>query len=123
MTTEAQSEMFAPPVQFVPDHAKPRLTGENYRDAALNAAEANADEAWKAEAERAIRYLASDGQPFTSETVRDLAGDPPGNGSVMGAMIRSAAVRGLIREADGKPPNAKRPGMHGTRLIAWVGIG
>lgn len=141
MTTEAQSEMFAPPVQFVPDHAKPRLTGENYRDAALNAVEDAAPHAvpritgeqykriggeaaleaagdWEAESALAIGYLASKGEPFCSEDVRELAGNPPSPGAMGGAFQR-AAKAGLIRKQDWT--KATRRIAHATDLRTWVG--
>ena len=58
------------------------------------------------------------GYRFTGERLRELAGDPPSHHNAMGALMRTAALRGLIRKT-GTVVKAQRPSRHSADLALW----
>ena len=93
-------------------------TGEALKAEGMGKALANVTTPpWKARARQAIIDLALTGREFTSEDVRQRAGDPPTN-NVIGAMLNAAARSGVIRRAGyGK---ADRPAAHARVITRWV---
>lgn len=87
------------------------LAGMN--DAAVGAGE------WTQEWERAIAYLATTGEPFTADDVRDLAGEPSDHPNACGAIFNRLAKRGVIARVGYRP--SKRPILHAHPIALWIG--
>ena len=66
--------------------------------------------------EAAGRFCRADVK-FTAEEIRAAAGDPPGSGNAVGALLHSLARQGLIVEVGSR--RAERPDARGRRLIVW----
>jgi hypothetical protein len=84
-----------------------------------------ADEDWTAAARRAIKWLAAQGRPFTSEDVTARTGLPSGapgtnRNNAVGALMTSAAKAGLIAKTGERVPS-QRPTSHGAEIAQWVG--
>lgn len=86
---------------------------------ALDRVEANADEAWLANALGVVRELAKDGHEFTSDDVwrRVPAAAEP---RALGAVMTTASKRGLIKET-GRYQNSIRPVCHKRPVKIWKG--
>jgi hypothetical protein len=97
-----------------------RADGERLKAAGMAAADANADERWKADFDARLNLLAASGRAFTSEDVTREVGLPPsGSPNAVGARINAAARRGVIvRVGDVK---AARVNQHATRISSWIG--
>jgi DNA-directed RNA polymerase subunit RPC12/RpoP len=79
------------------------------------------DPAWAARFESALRTLASQHEPFTSEDVTDICGLPAlASGSAVGARVSAAARRGIIVWT-GEVRTATTPNTHGALLKIWRG--
>jgi hypothetical protein len=72
------------------NNISPEQTGATLRDLALTAAIENAPAHYRSAAEDVVLALAETFEPFTVEDLRDRAGDPPGHGCVMGALVGAA---------------------------------
>lgn len=92
--------------------------GEHLRDVGMASTLEAAGPEWAELAFAGIRSLANVGEPFTSETLRDLIGDPPRPNAV-GAIFARAAKAGLIVKVGRRP--AKRPSLHASELTEWRG--
>lgn len=72
---------------------------------------------------RALKACALSGQPFTSEEVRQVAGEPTVYGahpSSVGALMTSAGKKGYIEQTgDYRKATSKR--SHAAMLALWVG--
>jgi hypothetical protein len=68
---------------------------------------------WSAAAPQAIQQLAASGKPFTSDNVRDVAGDPP-EPRLMGAVLSGARSKRIAQ------PVAAVLGRNGRPLRLWV---
>lgn len=101
------------------DQAELDFSGEALRDAGIARVLDHTPESWKNAALEAITSLATSGRGFTAEDVREIAGDPPGHYNAMGAAVRAAATRGLIRKVGFT--KATRASLHATELALWVG--
>lgn len=95
--------------------------GEARKQRGMTVVDAVADEAWKTRADSAIATLAAKGEPFTSEDVRELAGDPPGHPNAMGPRFYRASVRKLIVQVGTR--KARRASLHSHPLGLWIGTG
>ena len=74
---------------------------------------------WKERWEETIRVLAEVGQPFTSETIRLIAGEPTDHPNAVGAIFSNLAHQGVIRRVG--YVNAQRPSLHNHPIAEWVG--
>jgi len=72
---------------------------------------------WQANVRRAVLQLCRADITFTAETVREMAGDPPGAPNAMGAALHALAVEGLIREVGST--RSQRKEARGRRVIVW----
>jgi hypothetical protein len=84
-----------------------------------------ADDDWTTAARRAIKWLAAQGKPFTSEDVTARTGLPSGatgtnRNNAVGALMTSAAKAGLIAKTGTRVPS-QRPSSHGAEIAQWVG--
>ena len=85
----------------------------------LAAVEAHADPDWKDEAERVIDLLASTRQQFTTDDVWQRLGHVSTHEPrAMGALMKRAASRGVIRATDGWATST-RPECHGRPIRVW----
>lgn len=91
------------------------LEGQLGMDAAM---ERVADTEWLGRARRAVASLCQVGMPFTSDDVVAIAGDPPGSGNVVGALMRAIAREGWIRDT-GSTTHSRRPEAHRRKLSIW----
>jgi hypothetical protein len=101
------------------DVEEEQLSGEDYKQLGMNMAEAFADDEWKDRVDRVIRDLAARGLPFNAETVREIAGDPPGHANAFGGRFYAAAHKGIIVKTG--YANATRPSLHSHPIATWVG--
>lgn len=92
--------------------------GEALRDQGMARVLMFTPDEWKARALEAIGELARTGEPFTSEELRAIVGDPP-KANAMGSIFNAAAMRKIIRHCGWR--KASRPGMHATDLREWIG--
>ena len=93
-----------------------RRAGDAGTRAAVSDPEASA---WLTErALPVLEHLSETGVPFTSDDVRERAGDPP-TSAAMGAALRVAAGRRLIVRVGYRP--ARRPSRHGAIVAVWQG--
>ncbi len=76
---------------------------------------------WADRARVVITFLARTGQPFTSEDVTYVVGQPPAGCSpnAVGAVMNAAAKRGDITRVGDSV--AVRRNQHGTRIGLWRG--
>lgn len=95
------------------------LDGPARRDEGTTRVWSHADEQWKANAWDAICALATLGDPFTSEQVRAIVGDPD-KPNAMGALFLRASKAGIIHRT-GRVRRATRPSLHATDLPEWEG--
>jgi hypothetical protein len=80
---------------------------------------------WKMRFRRAVVVLASEGEPFTSESAIDMVGLPrveirKDANNAVGAMMNGMAKRGIIRKT-GRHVLSKRPTSNGAELNEWIG--
>lgn len=94
--------------------------GELEKQRGMAVVDAAEPEDWKRRTDAAIASLASSGEPFTSEDVRAIAGDPD-HPNAMGPRFAMAVRAGLIEPA-GRTP-ARRPSLHAHRIQVWRGTG
>lgn len=75
---------------------------------------------WKVKWEDAIRALAAlPGQEFTSENIRQIAGDPADHSNAAGAIFSKLSREGVIRSVGFV--ESERPSLHGHVLRVWRG--
>lgn len=74
---------------------------------------------WRAVAIRRLRDLALTGEPFTSEDVTSVAGQPPTPNSV-GALLSGAARQGWIERVGFAP--ADHAEAHARIISEWIGV-
>lgn len=92
--------------------------GEALRDQGMARVLMFTPDEWKARAFEAIVELAKTGEPFTSEQLREIVGDPP-KPNAMGSIFNAAAMKKIIVHCGWR--KASRPGMHATDLREWIG--
>ncbi|MGH2595798.1 MAG: hypothetical protein ACRDH7_07520 [Actinomycetota bacterium] len=85
----------------------------------MEAAEISAGE-WRQTWEQAIRLLASIGDPFTSDDVRAIAGDPWDHPNACGSLFNRAARAGVIERIGYR--KSERPRLHSHPLTLWRGV-
>lgn len=86
--------------------------------------EENANDEWKAVAERRVRYLASKRVPFTSEDVINYLnekGYKTHNNSALGAIMLRSSKDGRIVKLGWE--EARRKSRHGAPVRIWIGTG
>lgn len=77
---------------------------------------------WHAAAESAMKYLASSGDVFSADDLRDLladAGDPPHANAYGGLFMSWSKQRLIVRYGGGTSRGAKRNGGH---RHTWIGV-
>lgn len=85
----------------------------------LAAVEAHANPDWKDEAERVIDLLAATCQQFTTDDVWQRLGHVSTHEPrALGALMKRAASRGVIRATDGWATST-RPECHGRPIRVW----
>lgn len=106
-----------------PTPTGPPLTGADLRDAGIQQALEHLERVKKEYIDSClyeIRQL-SKGTTFTSETLREMAGEPPTGceNAIAGILKRAASKKyGLIvRTGEDRP--AKRPSIHSKNLSIW----
>ena len=86
------------------------------------AVEAHANPDWKDEAERVIDLLAATRQHFTTDDVWQRLGHVSTHEPrAMGALMKRAANRGVIRATDGWATST-RPECHGRPIRVWRSV-
>jgi hypothetical protein len=90
--------------------------GSALRDAGMARASAAEDPEWRACALRVIEMRRRGGL-VKADDVRDFCGDPFRPNS-MGAVFRTAAMRGWIAQADYR--KSERKERHASRQLVWV---
>lgn len=93
--------------------------GEALKQHGMEQAEVAADE-WKLLWEQAIRVLASIGDPFTSDDVRAIAGEPWDHPNACGSLFHKAARAGIIRAIGYR--KSERARLHSHPLTLWIGV-
>ena len=96
--------------------------GRRRRDDALRDAEAATWTGTRKAWEEAIRHLAATRtEPWTSDDVRDVAGDPLGcSPQAVGAMMNAACRRGVIVAVGFA--QSRRPERHGSWIRTYRGV-
>ena len=95
-------------------------TSAQLRDSGIATVDRNTSQEWKDKADMAIRGLALSGQEFTSEQVRELAGNPD-HQNCMGSRIMHAIKQGWIKRVG--VTNATRKEAHSRLLPVYRGDG
>ena len=103
----------------------PALSGIALKAEGQTAAAEAAPEDWRDRFRQAVRDLAAERRPFTSEDVTARAGLPAGSvgtnrNNAVGALMTSAAGAKVIRKTGRRVP-ATRPSSHGAELTEWIG--
>ena len=93
--------------------------GDALKERGMAEAEVAADE-WKHAWEQAIALLASIGDPFTSDDVRAIAGEPWDHPNACGSLFHKAARAGVIRAIGYR--KSERARLHSHPLTLWVGV-
>jgi hypothetical protein len=96
------------------------LEAEYRRDIGMALAEEAADIDWKDAWRQTIALLAAIGDPFCSDDVRAIAGDPWDHPNAAGAIMRRAATEGLIELIGYR--KSERPALHSHPIGLWRGI-
>lgn len=86
----------------------------------MDRAEQAADDGWKHNWRQAIALLAALGEPFTSDDVRGIAGEPWNHPNACGALFNGAARDGLIRQVGYR--KSERARLHSHPLTLWQGV-
>lgn len=94
--------------------------GEALKNQGMVRAYEAADGDWKNNWSQAIALLASIGEPFTSDEVREIAGAPWDHPNAAGALFHKAARAGLIRSIGYR--KSERSTLHKHPLTLWVGV-
>jgi len=76
-------------------------------------------EDWRDEAEGIIRYLASTGQPFTADDLRDMGLAEPDHPNRFGALFNAMAHDEIIRCVG--YAKARKVSRKGGRILVWQG--
>jgi len=93
---------------------------ERRRDEGMALAEEAADVDWKDAWRQTIRLLAAIGDPFCSDDVRAIAGDPWDHPNAAGSLFNSAAREGIIRHVGYR--RSDRAALHRHPVALWVGV-
>jgi len=80
----------------------------------------NTDDWWKDSAERALAWLARDGQPFDAYDLTELGVPDPDHPAQWGALFRTAHQRGDIEPLGFR--ESRRPTRSGGILRVWRGV-
>ena len=95
--------------------------GQALRDSGIARADLAQPDAWKHAVDTTIESLARTGRAFTADDVRPLTGESPtGSQGAMGARIRAAACRGVIRQVGYR--RSTQPSAHARPLAVWIGV-
>lgn len=92
--------------------------GDHLRDAGVARVLYNTPDKWKAAVLQAVRRLSVAGS-FTSEDVREIAGDPPHHANALPAMMNALSRKKMIKQVGWT--KAKRPNQHSADIRVWVG--
>lgn len=95
-------------------------TGPELRDEGAESVLEHATREWRERASRSIGHLARSGKDFTSEDVRELAGDPPHHPNALPAAMLAAVKAGSI-VFTGRIAASTRPNCHAAMLKVWRG--
>lgn len=82
-------------------------------------AEAAASPDWRERWSGAIAALASRGEAFTADQVREIAGEPDDHPNAAGALFHRAARSGLIRRVGYR--KSARDVLHAHPIALWEG--
>lgn len=93
--------------------------GEALKHNGMEHAEVAADE-WKRTWEQAIHLLAAIGDPFTSDDVRAIAGEPWNHPNACGSLFHKASRAGVIRVIGYRKSERARLRRH--PLTVWEGV-
>lgn len=93
--------------------------GEALKTHGMQQAEEGASDGWKETWSQAIRLLAVIGDPFTSDDVRAIAGEPWDHPNACGSLFHRAAREGLIRQVGYR--KSERAKLHKHPLTLWQG--
>lgn len=110
-TTDAYGTPTAQPIQ-------PKPTGEELRDRALARVRDAAPPEWVESAWCAIRLLCGCKSFFTTDEVWSICGTKPPEPRALGAVMREAATKGMIRKTDRVQPSV-RPECHRRPVAVW----
>lgn len=97
-----------------------QLTGAQLRDIGAAKVTDNTPEYWKQAVDGVIAAMASSGEEFTAEDVREFSGDPPNHHNAMGARILTAIKRGLIVRVGFT--NSRRKRSHAAVIAVYKGV-
>jgi hypothetical protein len=94
--------------------------GRRRRDAGVKAAGANTWTPWRISAENALQELIAAGAEFVSDDIIERTGEPPlSSRNAVGALIQSAARRGLIRRVG--YTQSRRASRNAAVVAVWRG--
>lgn len=93
--------------------------GEALKEIGTTRADLAADKVWKQLADAAIDRLATAGEPFTADDVRELGVPDPSSPKAWGARFLSAAKQGRIIRVGYVP--SRRPSVHAHPIAQWRG--
>jgi len=93
--------------------------GRKLRDAGVSSVLTNELDAWKRDASQALAMLASNGEPFSADDIRERVGNPPHHFNAMGAVFRVASIQGLIRRVGYE--QSTRSSRHASFRSMWIG--
>ena len=96
------------------------LEAEYRRDIGMALAEEAADIDWKDAWRQTIALLAAIGDPFCSDDVRAIAGDPWDHPNAAGSLFTKAARDGLIRQVGYR--KSDRVALHRHPVALWIGV-
>jgi hypothetical protein len=93
--------------------------GARLRDRGMALADEAADVDWKDAWRQAITLLAGIGDPFTSDDVRAIAGEPWDHANATGSLFNAAARQGVIRRIGYR--QSDRATRHKNVVALWIG--
>jgi hypothetical protein len=96
-----------------------KLTGAQLRDIGAAKVSDNTPDEWRNSVDGIIMAMASSGEEFTAEDVRDYAGDPPNHHNAMGARFLAAAKSGVIVRVGFA--NSRRKRSHAAVIAVYRG--
>jgi len=93
-------------------------SGTTLRDAGVEKVTLNTSEGYRESFNRVLGEMADTGQPFSSEDVTAVVGQPS-NPNTVGALFIGAAKRGVIRKCGYR--QSTRPERHAAVIALWEG--
>lgn len=95
------------------------LSGAQLRDIGAAKVSDNTPDQWRDEVDGIIMAMASSGEEFTAEDVREYAGDPPNHHNAMGARFLAAVKQGTIVRVGFA--NSRRKRSHAAVIAVYRG--